>query len=413
MADQALLTGHQMKTMKYSKYMKTNYIFPLFVVIAAACGSSNGDDKDLEAKKTALEKARTELQEVKATIANLEKEISELDPEFARQNSKAILVSTFVAEKKPFVHKVEVRGSVASRSNVFLSAQTAGEIKRINVREGQRVSKGQVLIELDADIIRKSIKELKTSLELATTVFEKQSKLWDQKIGTEVQYLQAKNNKESLENKLSTMYSQLDLTMVKAPFGGTIDQLPVQVGEMAAPGIPLVRIVGTEQMYLKTDVSERFIGRFKAGDKVDILFPLIDKTISSTISSVGQVINQENRTFEVEVGLPKVDFTVKPNQVVVLQLSDYVNEKALAVPTRIIQKDEDGQFIYIVEKRESGNIARKIHVIAGVTSAKETEIASGLKGDEQIVDQGFRDLTEGVEVMIANNAITTKEVAKK
>ncbi|MGB4972457.1 MAG: efflux RND transporter periplasmic adaptor subunit [Cyclobacteriaceae bacterium] len=398
--------------MKYQPYMKTQYLFPIILLIVAACGGSEGD-KNLEAKKAELDKARAQLQEVKGTITELEKEISELDPEFARQNTKAILVSTFVAEKKPFEHKVEVRGSVESRRNVFLSAQTGGEIKRINVQEGQRVSQGQTLIELDADVVRRSIAELKTSLELATTVYEKQSKLWEQKIGTEVQYLQAKNNKESLENKLSTTYAQLNLAMIKAPFAGTVDQLPARVGEMAGPGVQLIRIVSTDEMYLKTDVSERFIGRFKAGDKVDIFFPLIDKTVSTVISSVGQVINEENRTFEVEAKLPKVNFVVKPNQVVILQLLDYVNEDALAVPTRLIQKDEDGQFIYIVDKRESGPVARKIHVVAGTSSNKETEIAEGLQGDEQIVDRGFRELTEGVEVMIANNEAAPTGVAKK
>lgn len=398
--------------MKYLRYMKTNYLFPIIILVAAACGESQ-ENKSVEAKKTELEKARKEFQDLKLKIVSLEAELSQLDPEFARQNNKAILVSTFVAEHRPFEHKVEVRGAVESRRNVLLSAQAGGEIKRINVREGQRVSAGQTLVELEADVIRRTINELKTSLELATTVYEKQAKLWEQKIGTEVQYLQAKNNKESLEGKLSTAYAQLNLAIIKAPFAGTIDQLPARVGEMAAPGVPLVRIVSTDEMYLKSDVSERFIGRFKAGDKVDIHFPLLNKTLSSTISSVGQVINAENRTFEVEVALPRVDFIVKPNQVVVLQLRDYINQEALAVPTRLIQRDEDGQYIYVVENRDKGSIARKLHVVTGVSSEKETEITDGLKGQEHIVDRGFRDLTEGVEVTIAENAPTAEKVAKK
>ncbi|HEY5690599.1 MAG TPA: efflux RND transporter periplasmic adaptor subunit, partial [Cyclobacteriaceae bacterium] len=250
--------------------MKTIYLIPVLFLIAAACDNEQKGDKNVQAKKEKLDKARTELQNLKLTIASLEKEISELDPEFARENSKAILVSIFVAKKKPFEHKVEVRGSVESRKNVFLSAQTAGEIIRINVREGQRVNRGQSLIELDADVIGKTIEELKTSLELAKTVYQKQSRLWEQKIGTEVQYLQAKNNVESLEGKLATANAQLNLAIIRAPFTGTIDQLEAQVGEMAAPGVPLVRIVSSDQMYLKADVSERFIGRFNAGDKVDI-----------------------------------------------------------------------------------------------------------------------------------------------
>ncbi len=393
--------------------MKTRYILPIIILIAAACGDSKDANKVLEEKMAQLEKSRAELQAIKTSITNLEKEISELDPEFAKQYSKAILVSTFVAEKKAFEHKVEVRGSVESRRNVFLSAQTAGEVKRISVQEGQRVAAGQTLIELDADVIRKTIAELKTSLELATTVYEKQAKLWEQKIGTEIQYLQAKNNKESLEGRLSTANAQLNLAIIKAPFNGTIDQLPAQLGEMAVPGVPLVSVVSTEEMYLKSDVSERFIGRFKAGDKVDVLFPLMNKKLSSTISSVGQVINVENRTFEVDVKLPRVDFTVKPNQVVVLQLRDYVSENAFAVPTRLIQNDEDGKYIYAVENRPSGNVATKVRVVTGISAATETEILEGLKGSELIVDRGFRDLTEGVEVMIADSVADPKKVAKK
>lgn len=392
--------------------MKNKLLILVLIGTVAAC-SQKEDGNGIEAKKQELEAAKKDFAALKEKIVALEKEISEKDPEFAKQNSKAILVSTFMAERKAFDHNVEVRGSVESRRNVLLSAQTAGEIKRIHVREGQKVSQGQTLMELDADVIRKSISELKTSLELATTVYEKQAKLWEQKIGTEVQYLQAKNNKESLEGKLATAHAQLNLAIIKAPFSGTVDQLPARVGEMASPGVPLVRIVSTDEMYLRADVSERFIGRFKAGDKVIIRFPLMNKEVSSAISSVGQVINPENRTFEVEVKLPKVDFIVKPNQIVVLQLRDYVNEQAFAVPTRLIQKDEDGQFIYAVEKRTNGTVARKIHVVTGVTYAKETEIVEGLKGDEQIVDQGFRDLTEGVEVMIANNTTTPKDVAQK
>lgn len=389
-----------------------NYILLMIAAITiVACQSGN----EVETKKKELDEAKLELLTVKEKIAILEKEISEIDPEYAKENSNAILVSTFVAKKKPFEHKVETRGAVESRRNVYLSSQTVGEIMKIHVREGQQVSQGQALIELDAEVLRKSIGELRTSLELANTVYEKQTKLWEQKIGTEVQYLQAKNNKESLESKLATMNAQLNQTVVRAPFSGTIDQLTAQLGEMASPGVPLIRIVSSQEMFLSSDVSERFIGRFKAGDKVDIYFPMIDKTIASVIASVGQVINPENRTFEVEVKLPSVDFIVKPNQVVLLRLSDYVNENAFAVPTRLIQKDELGQYIYIAEKREQGMVARKVHVTTGTTFDKETEIIDGLKGNEAIVDQGFRDLTEGVLVAVAEEAAATatEEVVNK
>lgn len=390
--------------------MKNNYLIIALTVLAVACGAPTDDNQNLEAKKKDLEAARKEFASLKEKIEKLEKEISEEDSTF-QQTENAILVSTFIAEKKPFEHKVEVRGAVESRKNVLISAQTIGEVERVHVREGQQVTKGQVLVSQNADVTRNSIAELKTSLELANSVYEKQSKLWEQKIGTEIQYLQAKNNKESLERKLATAYAQLDMAIVKAPFSGTIDELPAREGEVASPGIPLVRIVSQQDMYIKADVSERFIGKFKAGDPVEIYFPTLDKKVTSKVASVGQVINPENRTFVVEVALPRIDFNVKPNQVTVLELRDYVSEATLAVPTRIIQRDEDGQFIFVVDDRGERKLARKVHVVTGISYNSQTEIVEGLEGSELIVDQGYRDLTEGVEVNLSKEV--KKEIAKQ
>jgi membrane fusion protein, multidrug efflux system len=260
--------------------------------------------------------------------------------------------------------------------------------------------------------VRNSIAELKNSLALANTVYEKQAKLWEQKIGTEIQYLQAKNNKETLEHKLATANAQLAYALVKAPFSGTIDQLPVNEGEVAYPGIPLVRLVSQQNMFIKADASERFMGKFKTGDKVDIYFPTYDRHVTSTVSSVGQVINPENRTFVVEVVLPKVDFVTKPNQVAVLELRDYISDATLVVPTRIIQKDDDGQFIYVIDDRGGKLVAKKVHVVTGISFDTKTEIIKGIHGSERIVDEGYRDLTEGVEVELANTNKGTKAVAK-
>jgi membrane fusion protein (multidrug efflux system) len=390
--------------------MKTNILLTILITATLAACSSSQTDGDLASKKKALETARSEMSALKDKITKLEAEISKEDPEFAKQNNKAILVSAFVVEKDKFEHTVTLRGAVDSRKNVLISAQMGGEIQKIYVKEGQRVSQGQLLIALNADMIRSSIADLKSSLELANTVYEKQAKLWEQKIGTEIQYLQAKNNKESLEHKLATANAQLDQALVKAPFSGTIDQLPVNEGEVAAPGLPLVRLVSQDNMYIAADASERFIGKFKVGDKVDIYFPAFDKHVTSSIASVGQVINPENRTFVVEVTLPRVDFVTKPNQVAVLEIRDYVSEATLSVPTRIIQSDIDGKFIYVVDDRGGRLVAKKVHIVAGISSSTKTEIVSGLEGTEQIVDEGFRDLTEGVEIEVAKND-TTKTVA--
>lgn len=363
-----------------------------------ACSSSEGND--LATKKKELEKARKQLAALHAKIRELENEISAQDPEFASQVRKTVPVTVFAAEKKPFEHKLDARGAVESRTNVTINAQAAGEIKRVYVREGQAVKAGQLLVALDTDILQSTLSELESSLALARETYERQARLWQQKVGTEMQYLQAKTNKEALEHRIATTRAQIELAMVRAPFNGTIDELPAKEGQVVVPGTPLVRLVGREQMYVKAEISERYIGRFKQGDKVTIYFPTLEQRLASSILAVGQIINPESRTFTIEVTLPATKFPIKPNQVVIVELVDYTNTDAFAVPTRILQRDEDGQFIYVVEQQEGRLIARKRYVIAGVTAGNLTEITDGLRVGDQVVDQGYRDLVEGLEVEV-------------
>jgi len=363
-----------------------------------ACSSSEGND--LATKKKELEKARKQLAALHAKIRELENEISAQDPEFASQVRKTVPVTVFAAEKKPFEHKLDARGTVESRTNVTINAQAAGEIKRVYVREGQAVKAGQLLVALDTDILQSTLSELESSLALARETYERQARLWQQKVGTEMQYLQAKTNKEALEHRIATTRAQIELAMVRAPFNGTIDELPAKEGQVVVPGTPLVRLVGREQMYVKAEISERYIGRFKQGDKATIYFPTLEQRLASSILAVGQIINPESRTFTIEVTLPATKFPIKPNQVVIVELVDYTNTDAFAVPTRILQRDEDGQFIYVVEQQEGRLIARKRYVIAGVTAGNLTEITDGLRVGDQVVDQGYRDLVEGLEVEV-------------
>ena len=377
--------------------MRTYILYTLALVLLAACGEK---PTSLEEKKNQLKSYKDELADIKGKIDSLETEIRELDPEYMNGSSRSVLVTAISTEEKLFQHKIELRGSVESRKNVFISSEIPGKIERIRVREGQPVSKGMVLIELDADIIRNNIAELKTSLDLANIVYERQDKLWKQNIGTEIQYLEAKNNKESLERKLATANSELARAIIRAPFSGSIDEIPAKEGEMAQPGTPLVRIVNPNDVYIRADVSERFIGKFRSGDETDVYFPTQDKNIKSNILSVSQVINSENRTFEIEIAVPSVDFPLKPNQVSVIRLIDYMNTSAITVPTRLIQKDDIGTFVYVVKEEEEGMIARKNHITTGVSYNNETEVVKGLDVDAKIVDKGYRDISDGVLVSL-------------
>ena len=389
--------------------MKNRLIYLLALpLVAIACG---GQEEDAVAsKKKELEELKSQSIALNQKITALEREIVALDPSFGDQGSRSILISTFTVSKRPFEHKIEVRGTVESRKNVMLSAEVAGKTLAIRVKEGQMVRRGQVLIELDADIIRNNIAELKTSLELADAVYERQAALWEKNIGTEIQYLETKNNKESLERRLATAYSQLDQAIIKAPFHGQVDEIPVKVGELVMPGMELVRVVNPKELYLEADVSERFVGRFKVGDEVKVYFPAQDQSVASKITSVSNVINKDNRTFTVEVALPNLDYPVKPNQVAVLGLRDYHNPSALVVPTKLIQRDGIGNYLYQVKDDTGQKLAKKVHITPGVSYNFETEILEGLAGNEILVNEGFREVTDGTAVRF--NAESQKMASK-
>lgn len=379
--------------------MKPSHILIVLAFSVAACSQESGSE--VEQKKKALADARKEYQELRNKINTLETELKQIDPEFAKENDKAILVSSFVPGKNTFQHKFDVRGSVKSKRNVLMSAEVPARINRVHVRQGQNVTKGQLLVSLDADVLNNSIKELETQLELANTIYERQARLWEQKIGTEVQYLQAKNNKESLESKLATVKSQIAQSSVRAPFSGSVDEVPAREGEMASPGVPLVRLTSPEDMYIEAEVSERYLGKVVPGDRVDVQFPMQEESIESTIAAVSDVINPENRTFRVDVRLPSTRIELRPNQVTILQITDYIKKDAIAVPTRLVLRDDQGEYVYAIEKKGSDNVAKKVRIKSGLTYSGQTEILEGLQGNEQLIDKGFRDVAEGVQVAIA------------
>jgi len=384
--------------------MKYTYLL-IALVVAGACSKPASD---LESKKKELDEALNEMITLKEKVSKLETEIRAIDPTFAK-NRNAVLITLLPVEEKPFEHYIDVRGAIESNKNVALSSMSGGKIERVLVKEGQPVSAGQTLVTIEADVLRNSIGEVKTSLELAETVYQKQEKLWQQKIGTEVQYLQAKNNKEAMEKKLKTLYSQLDQTIIKAPFAGSIDKVDALVGEMASPGMPLVRMVNPGDMYVKADVSEDYIGKFSAGDKVEILLPSFGTKTSSTINSVGNVINPENRTFRVELKFNS-NINAKPNQVAVVSFRDYINNKVVSVPTKIIQRDNQGQFVFVTEKKDNSIIARKVYIKSGLSYQGRTEVLEGLEGQDTVINEGFRELTEGAEVKVASQS-SEKEIA--
>jgi membrane fusion protein, multidrug efflux system len=366
-----------------------------------ACGDQSADG--LAGKKDQLKQYKQDVKDLQAKIDDLEKQIAADDPDFVNSNRNTTLVTTREVNIGTFEHFVEVRGSVTSRRNVTISAQTPAMVQNVVVEEGTKVRKGQLMVRQEAETLLRNIEELKTSLELAETRFRRQANLWDKNIGTEFQYLEAKNAKESLERKLASLNAQLDNYKIRAPFSGTVDEVFVKEGEMAQPGVPLLRLVSLSNMYIEADVSEAYLGEFEQGDSVIVTFPSLKKDVLSVISSVGQVINENNRTFKVEVKLPDDKLLLRPNLMAVVKLKDFQEEDALTVPTNLIQNDQKGDFVYLAVQSEetSSYIAQKRHIQRGRTYKDMTMVDSGLQGDEKLIDQGFREVAQGVSLRFA------------
>jgi len=378
--------------------MDIKKIIALFLVlwVVQACQSTS----ELDKKRAELKKKKSELNDIRSEIASLESEISAMDPEFAKANRKSTLVSVIPVERNDFKSYVEISGSVESRKNVDITAETVGTIEEIHVDEGQYVKRGQLLVLLENEILRTNLAELKTSYELANTMYERQSNLWEKKIGTEVQYLEAKNRKESLENQMKTLQAQIDKTYIRAPFSGTVDALDAKIGMLAQPGVPLIRLVSMENMYITADISETYIGSFNRGNRALVSIPSLDLEFESEISSIGQVINPDNRTFSIEVKLPRLNKPLKPNLIAVIKIKDYEIEDAPVIPTNLIQKDGEGDFVYIVSNEEDTQTAKKVTIERGKTYQNRTVVLGGLTGGESLIDEGFRDVSDGVNVKV-------------
>lgn len=373
--------------------MKSLLTYASLLLLSIGVASCTGND--LDAKKAELEGLKSQLSEITTQIKALEAELIAADPAFAAAK-KSLLITTVAATKGDFTHFVEVTGSVLSKKNVNISAETGGRILDIPAIEGMRMSKGQVLAKIDSESIQRSIEELENNLSLARTVFEKQDRLWTQKIGTEIQYLEAKSRKEGLEKSLASLRTQMAKAAVRAPFNGTVETVRVRVGELVQPDSQMFQFVGESDLFIEADISESYIGVLAKGDSVEITFPSIKKTITTKVSATGSIINPNNRTFKVEVFLPSLP-EVKPNMVSVLKIQDYKNKESVIVPSHLILADTKGDYLFAVEN----GVAKKKYVKRGYTSGDQTEIVEGLTGTEVLVDKGFREVGDNFSVNVA------------
>ncbi|MCX7743662.1 MAG: efflux RND transporter periplasmic adaptor subunit [Flavobacteriales bacterium] len=376
--------------------MKNIFVISGVAALLWACGGKAPDN--LEARKKQLDKYKNQLQELELKIAELEKEIALMDTS-GSTGLKSRLVKVDTLKGSEFVHYIDIQGTIDSDENILVSPEMPGVITAIHVKEGDRVTRGTLLANMDASTLSNTLEEVKTSLALATTAYEKQKRLWDQNIGSEMQYLQAKTQKENLENRVKTIEAQIAMTRMKSPINGTVDAVNVKIGEMANPGLSGIRVVNLDKVKVKAMVSDNFIANIRKGDEVIIELPDIGKVINAKISFVGQVINQQNRSFAVEVNLDNKEKMLRPNMIAKLKIKDLKLEDVLVVSSNLIQRAGNQRFIMVAVNENGNYVARKREVTTGSEYDGKTVITSGLTNGDLVIVSGQNEVVDGQPLM--------------
>ena len=384
-------------------------IFPIIAIAALllSCDSkSEGSVEDIISSND-LEAIRDKKKEVVAEQNRINEQLRMLDEAIGQldMNTKIPLITTAEISSQDFTHYLELQGSVTTKELLVIYPQYSGILLDVNVKEGQRVRKGQVLARIDDGGLSQQLAQLKIQAELSKTTFERQQRLWDQRIGSEMQYLQAKSNYEAQAQAIAQLEQQVEKTIVTAPFSGTIDEVMTEEGSVVMPGqTPLMRIVNLDNMYIVTDVPEKYVANIKRDKKVLVDFPILSKQMESRVRQVGDFIDPNNRTFKVEITVPDKDSSIKPNLTAKLRINDYSNPDALLIPQSVISENANGeQYIYIVKDREGDEaVAEKITIETGLTQGDVIEVLGGLENGTEIILEGARSVNDGQKVRIIN-----------
>jgi RND family efflux transporter MFP subunit len=377
--------------------MKKIILIATFSTLLFSCGKKE-DNTNIDSLI-----ASKNLVSIKAKRAELQTQLTKLDDAIALldiKKSEEALVSVSVVKDTVFSHYLEVQGNVNTKENLIIYPQFSGIINTVNVFAGQKVSKGQLLGTIDDGGLSQQLAQMETQMALAKTTFERQKRLWDQKIGSEIQYLQSQTNMISQQKAVSQMKAQLAKTRIIAPFSGVIDELIAEKGQVVGPGQGLMRIVNLNNMFVSTAVPESYIGKLKVGTVVNVYLASLGKTYAGKIRQVANNINPNNRSFGIEVSVPNADNLLRPNQVAKLKIIDYTNANAVVVPSNVIQVDGNGdQFVFEATSiKDKTGIAKKVIVKVGKTSENFTEILGGLEPKTVVVSDGVNTVSEGMKL---------------
>ncbi|WP_235925513.1 efflux RND transporter periplasmic adaptor subunit [Pontibacter burrus] len=393
-----------MKNLIQPKMRRITGIAAMALILGLSACGSKGNDKE------------SQLAALREQQVTIEKQIAELETQLKAEGKKVnrpkktVPVTVVALQPETFSHYLEMQGRVDFDQNVLVSARVPGVLTSVRVQPGDRVSKGQTMATIDAQVLEQNMAELRTRLDLARIAYEKQKNLWDQKIGTEMQYLTAKNNKEALERNLAALQQQRDQYNIKAPVSGVVDEVIPNTGEAVAPGIGIIRVVNVAGGKIVAEVSEAYLTRIKKGDKAIVYFPDLKKEVQTTVNVVGNFINPTSRTYTVELKLDNAnEVEMRPNLVAVVRIQDYENKNTIVVPVNLVQRDEKSEFVYVAQKEGEGYVAAKRMVKTGQSYKGNTEVLSGLAANDQVITAGYQNLNEGQPVVFT----TTNSLSQK
>lgn len=389
--------------------MRKIYSLLVITLILVSCGEQKkASVQDLVSNGT-IKELRTRKAEITAQLANINVDLKSINDAISKLDSvkKLPLITTITSKEEVFKHYLEVQGNVKTKQNILVYPEIPGILEHIYVKEGQRVSKGQVLAKIADGGLAQQVAQAKSSAQLAKTTYERQNRLWNQKIGSEIQYLQAKTAYESQKNIVAQMKKQLAKSNVIAPFSGVIDDVLKEAGAVVAPGqgSELFRIVNLENMYIEAEIPEGHIVNVTKGKTVEVYFPVLEKTVQAKIRQVGNFINPANRAFKIEIGVPNSSGDIKPNLTAKLKINDYTSKKAILIPQSIISENAKGQqYVYLASDKQDNKyaIAKKTIISTGKTQGDFIEVLGTITSGTEIISEGARSVNDGQKVEIKN-----------
>ncbi len=382
--------------------MKFINIFLVLTLVLSACQAPapEVENLDLEGKRALLMEKKAALQSITSEVETLEAEIAALDPTVA---SNRKLVTVQAVEKTTFERFAEIQGNVQSSETAAASAEVAGRILKLTVKEGDRVRSGQLIATLDLEQVNKQIAEIEKSLELAEDVFARQERLWKQNIGSELQYLEAKNNVERLNKTKETLAFQLTKSKVYAPITGVVDMANLEAGELALPGSPIINILSTNRLEVVVDLPENYLQAVRKGDAVTVIYPALDYEQEARINLIGSTINPTNRTFKAEIRTGNPGNRLKPNLLAVVKIKEFEQPDAVVIPLDLVQQEVGGKkYVMIADNGSDGTVAKKVYIQTGESYDGVVVVNSGLIGGEQLINKGGRSLANGDMLEITN-----------